>query len=384
MPLLKVVEALLSFLIPVSSAGNKQKRVFENSLLCILVVQILFVHSLFAQTDSLPKFALDAYAEFYFSHDFSKNPARVKPDFFSNHKRLGELNANLLMIKASQTHKRYRANLGLMAGNYAQYNLSHEPLWAQFVYEANLGIKLSSSHNLWLDVGIMPSHIGFESPVGADSWNLTRSILAENSPYYESGIRLNYTAKNKAWQFALLGLNGWQTITVHPLVKSPSLGFQTMYKPDENRLFNYSYFLGQVFNNGIVVLRQYHNFFLQYQFARGEGFLLGFDLGTQQAKSGNPQTWYSPVMILKTPLLNKWFLAIRTEYFHDPQQIIYVVTKSEGFRTMGYTANIDYNFNSLIKFRVEGKLFRAREKIFNDVSNQALWLTAAACIRFSR
>ncbi len=43
----------------------------------------------------------------------------------------------------------------------------------------------------------MPSHIGFESAVGSDCWNLTRSILAENSPYFESGIKLNYTNKKQ-------------------------------------------------------------------------------------------------------------------------------------------------------------------------------------------
>jgi hypothetical protein len=51
---------------------------------------------------------------------------------------------------------------------------------------------------------------------------------------------------------------------------------------------------------------------------------------------------------------------------------------------MGYTANIDYELNSLVKLRMEGKLFRTQEKIFSGTSNQAIWLTASACIRFSR
>lgn len=384
MPLLKVVKVFVSFLSSLSFSEGCQKRGCKYALACTLVLQVVLVNRLLAQSDSLPKFAVEGYAEFYFSHDFAKNATREKPNFFSNHKRIGELNANLIMLKASQTQNRYRFNLGVMAGNYAQYNLAHEPIWAQFVYEANMGIKLSSSHNLWLDAGIMPSHIGFESPIGADSWNLTRSILAENSPYYESGIRLSYASLNKKWQFALLGLNGWQTITLHPLVKSPSLGLQVMHKTGENNTVNYSYFLGQVFNKGNVALRQYHNFFLQYKSNRGIGIIFGFDLGTEQAQGGKLHSWYSPVLILRTALVKQWFLAIRTEYFHDPEQVIFVTGRSKGFRTMGYTANIDYELNSLVKLRMEGKLFRTQEKIFSGTSNQAIWLTASACIRFSR
>jgi hypothetical protein len=58
-------------------------------------------------------------------------------------------------------------------------------------------MKLSKKQNLWLDAGIMPSHIGFESAVSADCWTLTRSLLAENSPYYETGIKLGYVSKDE-------------------------------------------------------------------------------------------------------------------------------------------------------------------------------------------
>jgi hypothetical protein len=46
--------------------------------------------------------------------------------------------------------------------------------------EANIGYKPFAATNFWIDAGVMPSHIGFESAIGSDCWNLTRSILAEN------------------------------------------------------------------------------------------------------------------------------------------------------------------------------------------------------------
>ncbi|MFN8396072.1 MAG: hypothetical protein U0176_15655 [Bacteroidia bacterium] len=41
-----------------------------------------------------------------------------------------------------------RANLGLMAGTYVTANLSNEPLALRYVYEANVGVKLSVQGHL--------------------------------------------------------------------------------------------------------------------------------------------------------------------------------------------------------------------------------------------
>jgi murein tripeptide amidase MpaA len=157
---------------------------------------LLFILSLpfqsFSQNDSLKKLTMSGYGELYYSYDFSNPQNHEKENFLYNHKRHNEVNVNLLYVKASYLENNYRANLGFMAGNYAQYNLATEPDWAQFIYEANIGWKVSKKQNIWLDAGIMPSHIGFESAVSADCWTLTRSLLAENSPYYESGIKLYF------------------------------------------------------------------------------------------------------------------------------------------------------------------------------------------------
>lgn len=59
----------------------------------------------------------------------------------------------------------------------------------------------------WLDAGIYPSHIGLESAVGKDNRTLTRSLAAENSPYYESGARITYVTPNNAWTLCAHVLN---------------------------------------------------------------------------------------------------------------------------------------------------------------------------------
>ena len=49
---------------------------------------------------------------------------------------------------------------------------SDYPDYAEAV--ANAGYKLSAKKAWWLDIGVLPSHIGFESAVGKDNWTLTR------------------------------------------------------------------------------------------------------------------------------------------------------------------------------------------------------------------
>jgi len=155
-------------------------------LICFLFVSVDSI----GQKDSSKKFTFSGYGELYYSYDFSKPINFEKPDYNYNYKKHNQLNVNLAYVKASYQTNRFRSNLAIMAGNYVTYNLSNEPNWARPIFEANIGYKIFKQHNLWVDAGIMPSHLGFESAVGGDCWTLTRSILAENSPYFETGVRV--------------------------------------------------------------------------------------------------------------------------------------------------------------------------------------------------
>jgi hypothetical protein len=205
---------------------------------------LLFSVNCFAQSDSIKLIKLSGYLETYYSSDFSNPFNNEKPDYNYNYKKHNQLNVNLAFVKASYQAKRLRSNLAVMTGNYAMYNLSAEPNWAKPIFEANIGVKLLKDKDLWIDAGVMPSHIGFESAIGSDCWNLTRSILAENSPYFESGIKLNYTNKKQDVYVALHILNGWQKIAITNDNQKPSVGIQVNYKPSSSLTLNYSNFFG--------------------------------------------------------------------------------------------------------------------------------------------
>ncbi|MGL6268397.1 MAG: outer membrane beta-barrel protein, partial [Chitinophagaceae bacterium] len=117
--------------------------------------------------DQNKKLQLSAYVEAYYGYDFNKPANNKRPSFLFNFNRANEFNINLAYIKASHISENTRLNLALAAGTYMQANYAEEPALLQFILEANAGLRLSKKNNIWLDIGIMPSHLGFEGPISS-------------------------------------------------------------------------------------------------------------------------------------------------------------------------------------------------------------------------
>ena len=92
-------------------------------------------------------------------------------------------------------------------------------------------------------MGVFASHLGFESAIGKDCANLTRSILADNSPYFETGAKINYTSDNNKWYVSGLVLHGWQRIQRVDGNNTPAFGHQITYKPNGKVIVNSSSFI---------------------------------------------------------------------------------------------------------------------------------------------
>jgi hypothetical protein len=330
-----------------------------------LLSLILFIalHSK-AQVDSTKSIKVTAYADMYYSYDFSKPNNFEKPDFNYNYKKHNQLNVNLAFVKLGYQSSRLRSNLALMTGNYAMYNLSAEPNWAKPLLEANIGYKLSKQQNIWVDAGVMPSHIGFESAVGADCWNLTRSILAENSPYYETGIKLSYANKKEDLYLAFHVLNGWQKIAVPNWDGKPSVGVQLTYKPSSNLTLNYSNFIGRIQLDSSNPIRVFHNLYAIYEASPKTAFIFGFDIGTQKNAINTTAVWYTPVLIGKLNLNSKSKIAARLEYYSDKNQIIIPTATPNGYRTLGTSVNYDRQITTNVLWRVELKKYQSKDPIY--------------------
>jgi hypothetical protein len=255
------------------------------------------------------------------------------------------------------------------------------------VYEANVGVKISKSHNLWIDAGIMPAHIGFESAIGKDCQTLTRSILAENSPYYETGAKIGYTSESGAWYLAGMYLNGWQRIQKINGNHTPAFGTQITYKPTDKVILNWSTYVGNEQPDIDKKWRYFNNFYGQFKVTEKTNITAGFDVGSQQSAKNSTKydTWFSPVLILQYKPTDKIQLAMRGEYYSDEKGVIISTETPNGFKTYGFSANFDYLVTDNVMFRIEARNLSSKDEIFtkdNLPTDTNTFITTSLAISF--
>ena len=351
-----------------------------------LIVAQIFNTYVYTQDSTQGSLAISGYAEVYFLYDFNKPANNNRPEFIYSHNRHNEINLNLGFLKANYSSLKIRANLAMGVGTYMNANYAFEPGVLKNIFEANAGFKLGKK-DLWLDFGIMPSHIGFESATSKDCWTLTRSILADNSPYFEAGAKITYRSNNGKWLISGIVLNGWQRITRLEGNSRMSWGSQIQFKVLDKILLNYSSFAGTDKPDSTSLNRLFHNFYAVFDLTGNIGITAGFDIGKEKKPSlsnGN-YTWYSPVLIIKYSFNDKWVMAARGEYYCDANGVIIVTGTFHGFRTKGFSLNLDHRFTKNAIARIEVRTFNSMDKIFikeNGLSNNNTFITAALAVSF--
>lgn len=330
---------------------------------------------------------VSGYVETYYQFDFGNPLNHNRPNFVYSHNRHNEVNLNLGFVKANYQTENVRANVALAAGTYMNANYSAEQGVLKNVFEANVGVKISKKKNIWIDAGIFPSHIGFESAISKDCWTLTRSILADNSPYFETGAKISYTSDDGKWFLSGLLLNGWQRIQRTDGNNTPAFGYQITYKPNSKLTLNSSSFIGNDKPDSIKQMRYFHNFYAQYQATQKLGFIVGFDLGAEQKTTGSNElnAWYTPVLIARFATTSKTFLAARVEYYSDRNGVIIATGSPNGFQTLGYSLNYDHLIGENLMWRIEAKGYSAKDKIFidkNKLTNANVSLSTSLAISF--
>ncbi|MBP9924200.1 MAG: porin [Bacteroidia bacterium] len=341
-----------------------------------------------AQKDTtINPLSFSGYLETYYLYDFGNPADHNRPGFVYSHNRHNEVNINLGYIKAAYEKDNVRANLALMSGTYSNANLAAEPGVLKNIYEGNIGVKVSKKSNLWIDAGIFSSHIGFESAVSKDCWTLTRSILADNSPYYESGVKLSYTSPNEKWFISGLFLNGWQRIQRVDYNNTPAFGTQFTFKPNKKITLNSSSFVGNDKPDSTKQMRYFHNLYGIVKLNDKLAFTAGFDFGAEQNSKGSSDynTWYSPVLILRLSPDSKNSFAARIEYYEDINGVIINTGTPNGFKTMGYSLNYDHAISDNAMWRIEGKSYTSKDEIFlkdDAPTNSNFSITTSLAVSF--
>ncbi|QHJ06356.1 porin [Hymenobacter busanensis] len=338
----------------------------------LLVGHLLFSAAALAQTvpaDSAAKtlnpLTVYGFADAYYGYDFTGNSPQ-RPGFLYAHNRANEFALNNGVLGLRYNDNRARGAFALHTGTYVEANYANEPPVLRHVYEAYAGFR--PLPNTWLDLGIFPSHIGFESALSKDNWTLSRSLMAENSPYYEAGARLTWEASPR-WTVTGLVLNGWQNLRDNN--RGKALGTQLQWKPTDQLTLNSSTFFGNEQPQDSSRRRRFfHNFYLSYAATSRLSAAAVFDVGTQQAPSRKADTWHAGALLLRYQLADKWAVAGRAEYYAARHGVVIFSSRPRATdanaRIAGASLNLDYAPNRRVLCRVEGRALQAQNRIFAD------------------
>ncbi len=311
---------------------------------------------------------VNAYLEAFYNFTQRDGTINSMPDLYVNHRDLNQLSINTAIIDFNYSKSRFRANAGLMTGSYSKYNYSGFDYDYKNIYQLNIGFELSKKHDIWLDAGIMPSHIGTETIIGSDNMTLTRSLNAESTPYYETGLKLSKTSKDKKWNIALLYLNGWQTIrksSFYYNVFGTSLVFN-----DNKNTFGWNTILihdidARTFANDII----FNNFYYKKRLNNKLDLFLGYDI---MANTYNINyrilNWTTATIITSYKLNDKHSIALRAEQYKNYSENLAQGMLSYMPYNIDYLSasiNHDFRINGSLMFRSELKYLKT-EKVHNE------------------
>lgn len=315
------------------------------------------------EDDKLP-ITFGGFIDTFYAYDLNR-PANHDRAFTTQPARSNEFNVNLAYVEAKLNAERFRGRLALQVGTSVQSNYSGEPTVGSFsgptlsrhIQEAVVGYRITDK--LWIDGGIYLSHIGFESWISKENWTYTRSLMADFSPYYQSGVKATYQWTD-SFTTQLHVLNGWQNISENNGNKA--LGLQMAYVPSERLSLTYNNFYGNEVGDRP---RFFNNFIAKVGLTDTLQVAATYDVGIQQNSehSGN-NLWQAYGAFVRYQLTPKFALTARGEQYFDKDQVIVATGTPNGFQTTAASINADMALHKQILWRSELRGFWSKDAIY--------------------
>jgi hypothetical protein len=320
--------------------------------------------------DTAVTVSFGGFVDNYYAYDFGR-PANFDRSFTTQAARHNEFNVNLAYVEAKVSGPRLRGRLALQAGTSVQSNYAGEPAigtvsgpsLSRFIQEAVAGYQITPS--LWVDGGIFLSHIGMESFISRDNLTYTRSLSADYTPYYESGVKLTWQATPTLSALVTV-VNGWQNISENNQDKA--VGARLDFARSSSTTLSYYNFIGNEVSSSR--LRIFNG--VGFKSGLTQSFTLqgNFDYGTQQKALTGSSSWWSTGLTGKlqwTPLVG---VSGRVERYQDPDQVIVVTRIPAGFKATTASLGVDVSpaGPTRVLWRNELRGTRASDPVFPDRS----------------
>lgn len=309
---------------------------------------------------------LSGFVDVYYAYSWNQPPTRDRA-FTTQPLRHNETNVNLAFLSLRHEDESFHARFALQTGTYVESNTSAEPSLLKNILEASVGSRLGQG--VWIDAGIFPSHIGLEGIVSKDNWTYSRSLLADFSPYYETGVSITASLNDRVSLRALL-LNGWQNI--NETNSSKAFGTQLQYRPENNVLFNWSTFAGnETPDSSLTRIRLFNDFGLQMSLSPSWGIAAVIDIGAQKKESGSGwDFWHGTSLMTRFMADSCWAATGRLEYYIDRKGVIAPTGTFNNFQVFSGSLNLDYAPTPAIVWRAEIRQYFSKDPLYPSRSGR--------------
>jgi hypothetical protein len=357
-------------LFPNFAANNNtlKKHYIAALLLLVGIVAKAQINIPLTSTANNDTLIISGYVDGYFNFD-PFNPHSSKRPYAVSSARLRQFAVNVAYLGIGYRSERVRLQLTPGYGTYMIDNYGNENVLNRFLLETYGGFKLCKNKNMWLDVGVFTSPYTYETPISKDHLLYSRSLAAENAPYYVSGLRLTMPLSPK-FTLTLYGLNGWQTINFNSAsARSVAFGSQLQYKIKPNLSLFWNTFAGDAGSpdQQWLAARYFNDFFLTWQKGKWDLNATAY-IGAQGVyNSLKPEyVWYSVNAAARYKFNDKFSLSGRLEYFSDPNGVLSAPNQLQARPFETYSGTLGFNYSPVknVLLRFEGRGYGGRNGIY--------------------
>ncbi len=319
------------------------------------------------------------YVDVYAAYNANRpaDGASFLPGTGTTAKRAGEIGLGQAALGVSLDPAPVGFNLTLHVGSGATILHEAEPVgpglgpgaW-NLVQRATVAGKVPIGRGLIVEAGIMPSHLGFEGYASQGNWSYTRSWMAEYSPYFQTGVRLEYEVA-PAFTAGLYLVNGWQT--VGDVNRGKSVGARLAYE-GERLIVAIAGLAGPEQPNDDTSVRAIADL---HAVVKATGWLrlaAAVDVGVdhrspsralvpgEDAAAGVPSAagWYGVAGYARAAVLPFLSVAARGEVFGDPRGAV----SAYGQRIVEGTFTLEGRPHEAIVIKLEGRYDRSTTPVF--------------------
>lgn len=307
-----------------------------------------------------------AYVDAYYAWDGGR-PRNIDRRFTTQPARHNEFNINLAFVEAVLKGDRVRGRVALQAGTAVQSNYAAEPqvgstsggTLSRHIQEAVIGVAVTP--RLWIDGGVYYSYIGLEGWATRDNPTYTRSLIADYTPYYLSGIKATWSATPQLTAQVHL-VNGWQNISETNSDKA--VGARLDWQPSARWLLAYDVFVGNEEPDSLPDRPRILNQVI-VKHTRGPWELSAVLDGGRQARATSGADWWTgSSVIVRRSVNTRSTIVARAEHLFDRGQVLVSTGSPEGFRTSGASLGYDFRADARLLWRTEVRGYRSGDAIW--------------------